>query len=751
VPQNRKVLHAQEYLFVYETKLDKIIKNIRKISPYIFLLLTFFTFYETGFDPVITLLFSFLYISVLGLNNIMYEDKSPKPQIIGVHGTNKDYFFQIGTAVTSIEDIQNPADVAKNWNKYAKKGILLYPVLIEDKMALTHMFVVGTTGAGKTTFLINILQQILMLGAGAMAVDGKGDQTVYEAFYNTAIDCGREDDFLVINFNVPEESNTFNPLLKGTADEITDIIGNMLDTSGDNAFWSGRALTMMKALLSILIPLRDKDILFDPKFNKKDILTLDLLVKWIDLQNLKTLYFLIKRSNDLGYLDIDGWPQEWKKRYEPINIDRLESYLTSVYLDIHDEDADIQEGSSKQHGNSFLMWNEALDLLAGRFGAIFNTDSPTIDMEDIVTNGRILYVLLPALKVDARSLSTIGKIILALFKNSVSVLLGEKISGTIEQRYQSFARRPRIPFWGVMDEYGAYAVEGFDNVLAQARSLKVSVAILVQEIASLKKTSEIEAQRLLGNTGIKVALKVEEQKTAEEIVEFLGKAEQAVIRVRQEKQNEDERELEVQEKEKIRVEQLKAMGPGHGYVMWSGAIQPILVRYYEPPIAPEIPEFDMFNNVIAPNYVIKNTKEQIINIDEDIEKEEDIKEITQELNEEFGTEMLIIDDSVKELEPVKTQEVAETLNESVEKTKKIVEDNSDILTKDSSETKISSKEKKEIEENYETYDNRLEIYDKEYQSLFENDKNQEQLKFVDNVMAETEKNTETNNQEETHV
>jgi len=667
---NKKVLHAQEYIFVYETKFDRFIKNVKKFGHFIFLFSILLTLVAVKFNPIVTILIGIFFLILLGFNNMMYEDKNQRPKIIGVHGTNKDYFFQVGTAVTSIEDISNPADVGKNWNKYVKKGILLYPVLIEDKMALTHMFVVGTTGAGKTTFLINILQQILMLGAGAMAVDGKGDQTVYEAFYNTAIDCGREDDFLVINFNVPEESNTFNPLLKGTADEITDIIGNMLDTSGDNAFWSGRALTMMKALLSILIPLRDMDLLFDPKFNKQEILTLGLLVKWIDLQNLKTLYFLIKRSNELGYLDIDGWPEEWKKRYQPIDIDRLESYLTSVYLDIHDEDADIQEGSSKQHGNSFLMWNEALDLLAGRFGAIFNTDSPTIDMEDIVTNGRILYVLLPALKVDPRSLSTIGKIVLALFKNSVSVLLGEKISGTIEQRYQSFARRPRVPFWGVMDEYGAYAVEGFDNVLAQARSLKVSVAILVQEIASLKKTSEIEAQRLLGNTGIKVALKVEEQKTAEEIVEFLGKAEMATVRPRQEKTQEGERDIEVQEKEKIRVEQLKAMGPGHGYVMWAGAIQPVLVRYYEPPIAPEIPEFDFFERVISPNYVVKNMKDEMLNSDiDDIEKEEDIRDITEELNEEFNKKIVVIDDTVKEMKPVEIEENLMAIEEANEKVK----------------------------------------------------------------------------------
>ena len=38
-----------------------------------------------------------------------------------------------------------------------------------------------------------------------------------------------------------------------------------------------------------------------------------------------------------------------------------------------------------------------------------------------------------------------------------------------------------------------------------------------KEIASLKKASEIEAQRLLGNTGLKIILKLEEQNSVDEL------------------------------------------------------------------------------------------------------------------------------------------------------------------------------------------------------------------------------------------
>ena len=102
------------------------------------------------------------------------------------------------------------------------------------------------------------------MGGGAIIVDGKGDKDIYTDVYNTCVHCNREDDFYVMNFNVPRESNTMNPLLSGDTDEIIDVIGNMLETGGDNAFWAGRALSMMKGLLSLLVPLRDREMLYVP-------------------------------------------------------------------------------------------------------------------------------------------------------------------------------------------------------------------------------------------------------------------------------------------------------------------------------------------------------------------------------------------------------------------------------------------------------------------------------------------------------
>ena len=203
----------------------------------------------------------------------------------------------------------------------------------------------------------------------------------------------------------------------------------------------------------------------------------------------------------------------------------------------------------------------------------------------------------------------LGKIILALLKQAVASLLGDKISGDLEERRASSAIRPIIPFLAIMDEYGAYAVQGFDNVLAQARSLRVSVIIEVQEIASLEKGGEIDKKRLLGNTAIKVILKVEDLSTAEELAKMIGTEQKAYVR--QSTEGDSRKTFDVQERNIIEAKQLAEMGGGHGYVRFSGDTTPMLAGYYKPPNARYIEEFNVFDTLTTQEYSYINYLDSI--------------------------------------------------------------------------------------------------------------------------------------------
>jgi len=602
-----QTLHAQRLNILYEDSFAAALRKIATINHTKWWLIAIFPFLFYILGVMVGLDYIFISPLAIGIALLLILlKKYYKPQLeeipmVGIeNGGDDPYYLHLGDATRKIELIRDAANVKKK-----NPEVLEYPVLIDFDIALRHMFVVGTTGSGKTTFLIFLLQQHLEMGGGAIIVDGKGDKDIYTDVYNTCVHTNREDDFYVINFNVPKESNTMNPLLSGDTDEIIDVIGNMLETGGDNAFWAGRALSMMKGLLSLLVPLRDCEMLYDPGSSKipsactnEPIFTFKVLNKFLDLEAMRNLYFYIK--------DLNTKPtQDWIAT----DVSRMEAYLSSCSVPLSDPKAKLSDGMSKMHGNSNTMWGEALDLFMGTFGDIFNTDAPDIDMNDIVINSRILYILLPATKKDPRTLSMLGKIVLAFFKSSVASLLGDKISGTIEQRMASSAIRPKVPFWGVMDEYGAYATEGFDNVLAQARSLRVTISIMVQETASLEKGSLIDKKRLLGNTGLKVFLKIEESDTVKEVIEFFGDEEQATVKYQNE--NAEDFTFDVQRKPLITPNMLKDMGGGHGYVAFSGHITPMLCGYYKPPNARKILEFSAFRITTMQNHEFRKSVEAI--------------------------------------------------------------------------------------------------------------------------------------------
>ena len=534
-----------------------------------------------------------------------------------------EYFLHLGDATRRISDIPIPADVKKETPEK-----LEYPILIDFDTALRHMFVVGTTGSGKTTFSIALLKQHLAIGGGAIIVDGKGDKDIYTDIVNTCIAFNREDDISVINFNAPTESNKMNPLLVGETDDISNMLGNLVESGGDNAIWAGRAMSMMNGILSCLVPLRDSGELYDPlklkiryendykqKIYKlpvnitaaKDgsdifqpIMTFKVLSKFLELESLRDLYF---RMMDRNNMVKEGTYEGNGKRIE-VSLERLGLYLVSCSTSIKEDarEQEIPENGTKMHGNSNVMWNEALDLFTGAYGDIFNTDSPDLTLQDVVYNSRFVYVLLPATKKDPRTLSILGKVILALLKQAVASLLGDKISGNLEERAASSAIRPVIPFLAIMDEYGAYAVQGFDNVLAQARSLRVCVIIEVQEIASLEKGGEIDKKRLLGNTAVKVILKVEDNATAKELAEMIGTEKQADVQ--QQTEGQEKKSFSIAEKSIIDPRELAQMKGGHGYVRFSGETTAMLAGFYEPPMARYIQEFNTFNELTSQNYVV---------------------------------------------------------------------------------------------------------------------------------------------------
>jgi hypothetical protein len=133
--------------------------------------------------------------------------------------------------------------------------------------------------------------------------------------------------------------HSMSTLLKsGDSSTLLAAISTSLDRSDEAPFWRQKSLPFCEAILSVLIPLREQKILFDPEGNPHTELTPALFLRWCDLMSLKTLAFTLAKSNESGKLlrtKIDA------DTYQPIDLEILGKYLSGYTINLSDEWVDF--------------------------------------------------------------------------------------------------------------------------------------------------------------------------------------------------------------------------------------------------------------------------------------------------------------------------------------------------------------------------------------------------------------------------
>lgn len=127
-------------------------------------------------------------------------------------------------------------------------------------------------------------------------------------------------------------------LATGNSAAILGAISATLERSDEAPFWRQKTLPFVEAILSVLIPLREQYLLFDPEGNAHEVLTPALLLRWCDLMSLKTLAFTLAKSNDQGKLVRTKITNEI---YQPIDLEILGKYLSSYTINLVDETLDF--------------------------------------------------------------------------------------------------------------------------------------------------------------------------------------------------------------------------------------------------------------------------------------------------------------------------------------------------------------------------------------------------------------------------
>jgi hypothetical protein len=153
---------------------------------------------------------------------------------------------------------------------------------------------------------------------------------------------------------------------------ILNILESELKKRNESPFWTDKVIPFAHAILSVLIPLRDTDMLFNPEGEAESELTLELFFRWNDFVSLKSLAFTIQKSNDAYELLRTNLDNTICKNYKNINLKPLGDYLAKNRVNLDNESLDFPISSYNLHQG---VSNVIKSLLQNKNGKIVKSSS----------------------------------------------------------------------------------------------------------------------------------------------------------------------------------------------------------------------------------------------------------------------------------------------------------------------------------------------------------------------------------------
>lgn len=352
------------------------------------------------------------------------------------------------------------------------------PLDIRNDFLMRHSAIIGQSGVGKTVLGEYILYQQAIRGGGWIFIDAKIDKDTRNKLYYIMKMLGREDDFYVLNVDDPDNSNTYNPILNGDPDEVSSRLLNLLPSSDSNPGADYYRQAANYALTVITGALKAAKLRYH--FS-------DLAIMLQSGAAMSQLERLVPAGPEKRVLQIflDQFKKKSKEGVQ-INTDRLKEVLGGM--------------------------SGRIALFAqGKFGKVFNTYTPEIDLTDIIRGQKFLYVMLPTMGKDVAALN-LGKMILSDLRTAVYNL-----------QNLSSSERPNPPFLVFADEMGAYVMQGIARLFEQARSAGVAMIPAFQAFSQLNLVSPDFADIIIQNTWNKFFFKFSSKESPELAAEIIGK------------------------------------------------------------------------------------------------------------------------------------------------------------------------------------------------------------------------------------
>ena len=379
----------------------------------------------------------------------------------------------------------NISSIARKYadRKHRLKNLILSQGLALSLNAKSHrrnlnVLIVGGSGAGKTRFYAK--PNIMQCNTSFVIADPKGEMLRATA----PLLLQRGYDVKVFNLINPSDSDGYNPFTYIRTDEdVVKLISNLIqNTTPKNAqqsdpFWEKSEIGLDKALMLYLLHEAPPE-----------------------EQNFETMMFMIENASAM---------EEDEMFQSPVDV--LFEALEEKYPDhIAVKQWKIFKQASGKTVKSILI-SAAVRLAAFNLPEIAKmTSYDNLDIGSLGEKKKAIFCVIPD------------------NDNSFNYLVGMLYTQAFQELYYRADHKHGgelpIPVHFVMDEFANVALpDNFERVLATMRSRRISVSIIIQNMAQLKALFKDSWESVVGNCDTFLYLGGNEQSTHEYISKMLGK------------------------------------------------------------------------------------------------------------------------------------------------------------------------------------------------------------------------------------
>jgi type IV secretory pathway TraG/TraD family ATPase VirD4 len=332
-------------------------------------------------------------------------------------------------------------------------------VFVKERQRGMHTQVIGTTNAGKTeSVILPWAIQDMERGCGLCLIDGKADRSLLDKLWAYAVKAGREKDFRLFSLSDLEASHQFNPLVGGSPEEISERVFNAFDF--ENPHYRSVQYEIFSQVMRVFAASKTV-----PTFLR--------------------LHQAISEPERLEQL-AENIPEDLKQ-------------WVSFYRNLPPKEL-VQRTSGLTAALSHFAFGET--------AALFNTEKPSITLEEALSKNQIVYFQLPVLRAPFLGKAT-GKMVL------------QSLQSAIANRHRTTGGKHRF-FSVFLDDFSEYLYPGFVSVLNKSRSANIGVVFAHQALGDIQTLGDAIANSILTNANLKIFMRGNDPESAEYFAKVIG-------------------------------------------------------------------------------------------------------------------------------------------------------------------------------------------------------------------------------------